>query len=231
MDTLAQVSVIPFVMFALLLIFVVYRSYKIKLKKDARLFGILMVFALFTTASGMGVIGHFTWGIYIGFVAFVLGIAIATVIATGPKKKYPDEIVKAIKTIDASEPIRFRDVFSWSLMPKLERKYGVHKTLAIYLTTITGFGVGVYCLFWILVENLILINDPWYRGIPWLSVITMIPWLLLSPLRVIGRKEKFGKKLQSALLPHLNTVKQLKTNGFYDFKRRLHGPKNGQILF
>ncbi|MDR0470440.1 MAG: hypothetical protein LBH79_01780 [Nitrososphaerota archaeon] len=192
MDTLAQVSVLPFVVFAFLLIFLVYRSYKIKLKKDARLFGALMVFVLFTIASGMGVIGHFTWGIYIGFAAFVLCIVMVAL----PKNKYPAEFVKTIKSIDASEPIRFRDIFSWSLMPKLERKYGVHKTLAIYLTTITGFGVGIYCLTWILIENLILINDPWYRGIPWIySVILMIPWFIIIAFTGYRQERKIRKEV------------------------------------
>jgi hypothetical protein len=63
-----------------------------------------------------------------------------------------DEVEDA-KNTDVSEPLRLKDFSSWRSIPKLEKKYGEHKTLVIHLLFIMGFGsVGIVILYWVAID-------------------------------------------------------------------------------
>jgi hypothetical protein len=42
---------------------------------------------------------------------------------------------------DISGPLRFRDVFSWYFLPKLERIYGVHQAVVMFVSIVTRWVV------------------------------------------------------------------------------------------
>jgi len=50
-----------------------------------------------------------------------------------------EELAKTKETVDASESIRFKDLFSSSFIIKLERKHGERKAMVIFCTTSTVF--------------------------------------------------------------------------------------------
>ncbi|MDR1992523.1 MAG: hypothetical protein LBQ98_03345 [Nitrososphaerota archaeon] len=50
-----------------------------------------------------------------------------------------EEFAKAQETVDASESIRFKDLFSSSFIIKLERKHGERKAMIIFCATSTVF--------------------------------------------------------------------------------------------
>ncbi|MDR2202783.1 MAG: hypothetical protein LBE76_00440 [Nitrososphaerota archaeon] len=50
-----------------------------------------------------------------------------------------EEFAKTQETVDASESIRFKDLFSQSFIIKLERKYGERKAMVIFCATSTVF--------------------------------------------------------------------------------------------
>ncbi|MDR1992747.1 MAG: hypothetical protein LBQ98_04510 [Nitrososphaerota archaeon] len=54
-----------------------------------------------------------------------------------------EEIIKSIEQTDTSGPLRLKDVFSSSFIPKLERTYGEHKAPAIYATIYAGFVIAI----------------------------------------------------------------------------------------
>jgi hypothetical protein len=61
-----------------------------------------------------------------------------------------DEAFETIKNTDTSEPLQLKDVFSWSLIPKLEEKYGKRKALGIYATGTAGLTSVVMLLLYLL---------------------------------------------------------------------------------
>ncbi|MDR1993536.1 MAG: hypothetical protein LBQ98_08625 [Nitrososphaerota archaeon] len=71
----------------------------------------------------------------------LLGISVVAGLFMVPKimQINTGEFEKAQETIDGSEPIRFKDLFSSSFILKLERKHGERKAIIIFCVTSTVF--------------------------------------------------------------------------------------------
>jgi ABC-type antimicrobial peptide transport system permease subunit len=111
--------------------------------------------------SVVGIFGHIFICLGIIFVAGIFCLCFLPFAIEHDRAK----IVEEVKKVDASEPIRFKDFFSWNFVPKLERKYGTHKAPLIFMATFTGITAVCLYLTAFLIENLVLINNPWHRGI------------------------------------------------------------------
>jgi len=183
-------------MFVLLLGFILHRTHKIKTKRKLNIMDYcsVILFSLFVVASLFWVLGHFILGIFILFIAMVYGI----VIIPFSKENAKFAMEEAIKNVDATKPLQIKDLFSWNFIPKLEKKYGEHKTLAIFITTYLCLAGVVTYVTYFLIEHLILINDPWYRGIPWPIMVGPIIGSLIGALISYRNAKKVLKaKVQS----------------------------------
>jgi len=65
------------------------------------------------------------------------------------------EEAETMQTLNPSEPIQAKDLFSNSLIIKLEQKYGQHKALAIYLSSSIILIATLGCFLWLLIDWLI----------------------------------------------------------------------------
>jgi len=177
-DTLAQLATIVLALFVILLGSVVYRLHKTKRKLNLVDYSTVAIFCIFIMGSLFWVFEQFIWGLFTIFGALIL----LMVLIPFSRENAKADATEAMKNVDLSEPIRLRDFFSWKFIPKLERKYGERKTLAIYVITFLCLGGASVYLAFFLIENLILINDPWYRGMPWSSMVGAIIGSLLGSL-------------------------------------------------
>ncbi len=85
--------------------------------------------------------------------AFIVLIVVGTFSAVMLPKVlglYMHEIVEAVQETDVSAPLRIRDFLSWAWVIKLERMYGIHKTMLIYSLLTTGGLAAIMLVFNIL---------------------------------------------------------------------------------
>jgi len=165
-------------MFAILLGGILYKLHKTKRKLNVVDYSTAAVFGIFVVGSLLGVVEHFILGLFTIFV----GSLFCIILIPFSRENAQADVAEAMKNVDLSEPIRFRDFFSWKFVPKLERKYGERKTLAIYIITFLCLG-GVSCyLTFFLIENLILVNAPGYRGTPVGSIVGAIAGSLIGSI-------------------------------------------------
>jgi Ca2+/Na+ antiporter len=161
MDVFGQLSVFMLIGFILILIPILYRTKKRPNKAN---YSTSAVFCLFILGSIVGILGHMGWGMLIILVATLLCIIVVLLTLENTNA----EIAEQIKNVDIAEPICFKDFFKgWNFLLKLKRKYGTRKAMVIHCTYIIGLSMIALFLTRYLIENLILINDPWYRGGHW----------------------------------------------------------------
>jgi len=79
-------------------------------------------------------IGQYILGIVILVISSVAGLCLSSKIGRFNTQINAKKFAEAQETVDASEPIRFKEIFSTSGFIKLERKYGERKTMLISFT-------------------------------------------------------------------------------------------------
>ena len=193
MDTPAQLAIIILALCIIMLGSVVYRLHKTKRKLNRIDYATVAIFCIFIMGSLFLVFGRFIWGF-----STMLGALICLIVLIPfSRENAKADAAETMKNVDLSEPIRLKDFFSWKFIPKLERKYGERKTLAIYVITFLCLGGASVYLTFFLIENLILINDPWYRGMPWSSMIGAITGSLFGSLIGYRDAKKALKNLKN----------------------------------
>ena len=160
-----QVSVILFTLFVLLLAIVLNRVRV--LRRDKREmswvhYGRVAIFCFFVFGSIIGILGH----TFIMLGTIFIGGLFCSVLIPFSIESDKNELAEdfRLKKVDASEPMRFRDFSSWNFIPKLERKYGEFRAMAIYLIIGTSIAIVMFSMISFLMDKMLYANDPWYRG-------------------------------------------------------------------
>jgi hypothetical protein len=92
-------------------------------------------------------IGLFFLSILILFVASLVLIAVS-------RPVFIADAAEDVRNIDDSEPLRLKDFLSsWRSIVKLEKKYGVYKSLAIHLLLMLGlYGLSMVIIYWVMLD-------------------------------------------------------------------------------
>jgi hypothetical protein len=122
-----------------------------------------------------------------------MGIAtvLGCIFLRGVPESVKAEEAETMQTLDPSEPIQAKDLFSNSLIIKLEQKYGPHKALAIYLISNITFIVTLGCLLWLLIEWLLPAQ---YYPTPWIVVALPMGIAIIQMIRNYRDTKKSNTK-------------------------------------
>jgi 4-hydroxybenzoate polyprenyltransferase len=127
------------------------------------------VYCLLIIGSIIGILGHPLWGL---FIILIVALFCLPILIAFTQKNLNAEIAEQLKKVNTSEPIKVKDLFmGWGLLLKLKRKYGTRKALIINSAIFIGLTAIMLVLLGYLIENLILINNKWYRGGYWPLII------------------------------------------------------------
>ena len=118
-------------------------------------------------------IGQYILGTIILVISGVVGLFLSPKMMQINAKNSAEEFTKVQKTVDASEPIRFKELFSTSGFIKLERKYGEHRAMLI------SFVGGVAIASPVLIAMVLLRVATWYHVIVWGFGFGIIIWLIM----------------------------------------------------
>ncbi len=109
----------------------------------------------------IGILGHPFLFIIMFIISCVASLFVSPKIWRINAQINAEKLAKAQETVDASEPIRLKEIFSASLLIKLERKYGERK--AMLITFIGGAAIASP----VLVAMVLLHVATWYHVIVW----------------------------------------------------------------
>jgi preprotein translocase subunit Sss1 len=183
MDGMAWIVTIWISLFVLAIVNTLYRVYRAKRKPNKLETGLI-------TASGLCILGG-----VVGFLGqYVLCIAIMVTttllvyfLRPAMQEREITRAVESMKNVDITEPLRFRDFFSSNFIPKLEKKYGEHKALRIYLTIWASFAIVVTPLIWFLLDALIFRDASGYMGMAWPGMIPTMILVIIVTIFTIRR--------------------------------------------
>ncbi|MCL2691774.1 MAG: hypothetical protein FWE56_05950 [Candidatus Bathyarchaeota archaeon] len=170
MDIIQQMFVLLFVIFALMLIYLVYRAKK---RPNNFNYSSVVAYGLLIFGSGLGILGH----PILGFLVICLSAFLCLIFIIALREGFDKEMSHQIKKVDVSEPIRVKDFFvGWNLFLKLKRKYGTRRAHVLNIAFFLSFFVVMFPLMVYLMEKWILVNDLSFRefffgGFLWVYVM------------------------------------------------------------
>lgn len=98
------------------------------------------------TGTGLALLSQFL----LSFIVFIVVGAFSAVMLPKIMHLFRQEIVEDIQETDVSAPLRMRDFLSWASVTKLERMYGINKTMLLYSLLTIGVGGAIMLVFNIL---------------------------------------------------------------------------------
>jgi hypothetical protein len=127
------------------------------------------LFCFMAFASLAGALGQYLFFIIMLIISAIVSLFITPKIRRINSAKY----AKDIETVDASEPIRLKEVFSNSFFYKLERKYG--ERIAVLIITTGGVAIASPVLFAMVLLRVATV----YHVIVWGIGFGVIIWLIM----------------------------------------------------
>ena len=114
-------------------------------KEKAYYTGTGLAFLMFLVI-GLALLSQFL----LSFIVFIVVGAFSAVMLPKIMHLFRQEIVEDIQETDVSAPLRMRDFLSWASVTKLERMYGINKTMLLYSILTIGVGGAIMLVFNIL---------------------------------------------------------------------------------
>jgi divalent metal cation (Fe/Co/Zn/Cd) transporter len=175
MDVPAKLSALLLIMSVLLLVLLLKQMrvfYRTNKKLTMADYGIIGSCCFFILGSIVGSLGHIGWMIISVLTGFICLAVIASLSRDGRARAEATQ-VEAIKKVNISEPIRFKDFFSgYGLILKLNRKYGTQKAIVIQSSISACIMAIGMVLISFLIHELIFVNDLWHEY-GWLTFSVM----------------------------------------------------------
>ncbi|MDR0471099.1 MAG: hypothetical protein LBH79_05180 [Nitrososphaerota archaeon] len=151
MDTITSSFTLLLILFASLLVLVSFNIYVARQKPNKLRYRVVPILCFYILGSCIGILGQPLWSILTMCITTILGCIFLRDVPASVRA----EEAETMQTLNPSEPIQAKDLFSNSLIIKLEQKYGQHKALAIYLSSSILLIVTLGCFLWLLIDWLI----------------------------------------------------------------------------
>jgi hypothetical protein len=203
MDVVAKYSVMLLILFVFLFMLFL-KNMRVRYSRTKKLiatdYGFATGCCFLILGSIVGILGHIGWLVII-LVATFVGLIVLLSFEAEKRRAITDAVeIEAIKKVDVSESIRFKDFFSgYGLILKLNRKFGTRKAMVIHTIIFTCFVVVLLFLMFFLMDKLIFANERWWRG-SWMLYSSMWGPLLASVFLNYNFQKKTLKKAETLSL-------------------------------